>query len=171
MNLDIILFFILALFAVSGAMVMVTHRNPVYGAMGLVMSFLSVAGFYLLLSAPFLAAVQVIIYAGSIMTLFIFVIMLMDLGKDKLEKKNFQWNSAVAALLGFVMLLQLLVITNIGLMPGKMDSWTPEKIKAVTHTRAIAQVLYTDYLYPFEIISFILVAALVGAIILGKKKV
>ena len=168
--MELILFAILAIIAVAGALVTVTHRNPVYCAMGLVLCFIAIAGFFLLLNAPFLAAVQVIIYAGSIMTLFIFVIMLMDLGRENVHKLRVTFGRLVASLLGFILLIELLLVVNGGLLTGRMGSWTPEKIKAISHTKVLGQVLLTEYLYPFEAISLLLVVAMVGAILIGKKK-
>lgn len=165
-----IAFLILALFAVVGGLITVTHRHPIYCALGLILCFLSISGFYAMLGAPFLAAVQVIIYAGSIMTLFVFVIMLMDLTQEDLKMPPSKFSTVVASFLGFVLLLEMLMIIGGGFLTGKMGSWTPEKVDSVGHTRVLAQVLFTEYLYPFEIISFVLVVALVGAILLGKKK-
>lgn len=169
--MEIIAFIILTLLAIGGGIITVTHRNPVYSALALIVCFLAVAGFYLLLSAPFLAAIQVIIYAGSIMTLFIFTIMLMDLGKGDLEKQRTTPHKITALLLGFVVLLEAILVVNVGIMTAKMGEWTPEKIKALGHTQVIGKLLFSEFLYPFEIISLILLVAMVGAIILGKKKI
>jgi len=168
--LEQIAFLLLALFAIVGGLVTVTHRHPIYCALGLILCFLSISGFYVMLGAPFLAAVQIIIYAGSIMTLFIFVIMLMDLTKEDLKLPPSKFSTVVASFLGFVLLLEMIFIVSGGFLTGNTGSWTPEKIEAIGHTRVLGQVLLTEYLYPFEIISFVLVVALVGAIILGKKK-
>src|SRR5208283_3471583 len=100
-------FIILSILAIGGAIVTVTHRNPVYCALALIVCFLAIAGFYLLLNAPFLAAVQVIIYAGSIMTLFIFTIMLMDLDKSHLESGPARFGKYIAILLGYILFVQL----------------------------------------------------------------
>jgi len=168
--MELIAFIILTFFAISGALITITHRNAVYSALALIVCFLSVAGFYLLLNAPFLAAIQVIIYAGSIMTLFIFVIMVMDLDKTHIEKEPASLNKYIAALLGFVLLFQIILVVNLGYVSGKQGEWTPEKIKTMGHTQVIGRVLFSEYLYPFEIISLIILVAMVGAIILGKKK-
>ncbi len=171
MNIQLVIFALLSIFAISGAIVTVTHRNPVYCALGLIACFLAVAGFYLLLNAPFLAAVQVIIYAGSIMTLFIFTIMLMDLDKSHIESDPAKLGKYIAMLLGYVLFFQLVIVVNMGILSGKQGPWTAEKIKAMGHTQVVGKVLFSQYLYPFEIISLILLVALIGAIILGKKRI
>lgn len=168
--MELTAFIILTVLAIGSAIVTVTHRNPVYCALALIMCFLAIAGFYLLLGAPFLAAVQVIIYAGSIMTLFIFTIMLMDLDKSHIESSPARFGKYIATLLGYVLFVQLVLVVNISFLLGKKGPWTPDKIKAMGHTQVVGKVLFSQYLYPFEIISLILLVALIGAIILGKKK-
>jgi NADH-quinone oxidoreductase subunit J len=168
--MELTAFIILTILAISGAIVTVTHRNPVYCALSLIICFLAIAGFYILLSAPFLAAIQIIIYAGSIMTLFIFTIMLMDLDRSHLDKEPTTMNKIIACLLGFVLFFQIILVTSSGVLTGKVGEWTPEKIKAIGHTQIIGKVLFSEFLYPFEIISLILLVALVGAIVIGKKK-
>jgi NADH-quinone oxidoreductase subunit J len=168
MNLTLILFYILAVTAVATAAGLLLSRNSVYAALFLVLNFATVAVFYLLLGAPFIALVQVTVYAGAIMVLFLFVIML--LGSEKLPKGHvLPWQRplaiGLAALLlaesGFL-LFQRLHTTAIIQAPG-VESNTTETL------RTLGMALFTQYLLPFEVTSILLLVAMVGAIVLTKQ--
>ena len=161
-----ILFFFFAGLAIASALLMVTHKNPVYSAIFLIITFFALAGLYFLLGAQFLSVVQVIVYAGAIMVLFVFVIMLLNLSEEARlpAGRPFQtgFGIAFAAILG----VQLLVIAAAGArLIGKLGdtpvSGTVERLGAD---------LFSTYLYPFEIASVLLLTGIVGAIILGSKK-
>jgi len=168
MTIDLILFLILAVVAIATALGMLISRNAVYSALFLVLNFATVAVFYLLLGAPFIALTQVTVYAGAIMVLFLFVIML--LGTDELpERKVLNWQKPMAILLALVLMAEgvyLIFIQNSasGLINNApaADFGSPQ---------AIGDMLFTQYLLPFEATSILLLVAMVGAIVLtGNKK-
>jgi NADH-quinone oxidoreductase subunit J len=164
MTADLILFLILALVAVGAALGLLFSRNAVYAALFLVLNFITVAVFYLLLNAPFLAMAQVTIYAGAIMILFLFVIMLLGTKKLKTRGENL-WQRRLAIGLGVVLLGELVTLFFIqgqsGTLLGDIGSQfgSPENIGIE---------LFNQYLLPFEITSILLLVAMIGAIVLTK---
>ncbi len=166
MNLELILFLVLAAAAIASAVLMITRRNPVTSALYLVFNFFIIAVLYLFLRAQFIAIIQITVYAGAIMVLFLFVIMLLNLGDDKLLKWKLTSGKSVAALLGVAMLLEILYfVTGFNSTPG--ISPNSESMGTV---ESIGKVLFNNYLFPFEMTSILLLAAIVGAILLAKKK-
>jgi len=160
---------------------MILHRNPVYSAILLIVTLFALAGFYVMLNAPFVAAVHLIVYAGAIMVLFLFVIMLLNLQKDApREGGKFLRRFAGAALsLAFLAQMGALLAANFGGPQTALPttgSAAPAAIVAdstngfLGSTRAIGKELFTKYLLPFEIASVILLVAMVGAVILAKRK-
>jgi NADH-quinone oxidoreductase subunit J len=150
------------------SMLVVTRRNPVHSVMWMVLLFFHIAGLYLFLNAEFIAAIQVIVYAGAILVLFLFVVLLLNL-KEELKIDRFIGSWPVA----FVVASATFVIVSIAFRslvlapPGK---YTVAFIQQATHTKALGQLLYTEFLFPFEIASLILLVAVVGAIVLAKRK-
>jgi NADH-quinone oxidoreductase subunit J len=162
--MGVILFFLLATVCVAAVVAMIVTRNQAYSALYLVLAFAALGGLFGLLDAPFIAAVQIIIYAGAIMVLFIFVIMLVNLEMGVPPERK-KWAVVLASVLGVVLLAELLLAVRWTLF--EFGSTGGEKIgRPVT----IGRLLYTEYLYPFEITSILIVAALVGAIVLAKKE-
>jgi len=168
--MELIIFSFLAIIAVISALVTIIQRNPVHSAVALIICFLSLAGLFLLLNAQFIAAIQVIIYAGSIMVLFLFVIMLLDLRKEELEQKRKFSLRFAAILLILVLLIEFILIAKTTILSGTPGIWTAEQINTVGNTQVIGTILFANYLYPFEIVSVLLLVALIGAIILGKRR-
>lgn len=169
MNLQVILFSIFAIGAVASALLTITRRNPVASAMSLVGHFFMLSGLYLTLEAQFVAAVQVLVYAGAIMVLVVFVIMLLNLGKEQqlAERGNalrITLGTAVAAI--FVVLMAMAVM---GRPTGA--NVLSDKAIAIGTTEAVGQSLFTEYLFPFEAVSLLLLAALIGSVILAKRHV
>lgn len=160
-----ILFFSLALIAVVSALGMLFSRNAVYAALYLVLNFATVAVFFLLLHAPFIAIAQVSVYAGAIMVLFLFVIML--LGAERTGPQHaITWQRPVAVVLGLVLLVELgyILLTQFGvIMPG--SEVIPSSFGSPV---TVGGELFTTYLLPFEITSVLLLVAIVGAIVLTK---
>ena len=162
---DILFYVFAALTLVCGALVVANpfSRSPVTSAMFLVLTIISMAALFVLLHAFFLAAVQVIVYAGAVMVLFLFVIMLLDLKEEerrKIKKAGFFTGvAAVTAIVG--LFIRSLVATQ----PGKN---LPEPT-AVGDTAALGKMLFTNYLLPFEIVSILLLVAMVGVILLSKR--
>ncbi len=164
MTAELILFLILALVAIGAALGLLFSRNAVYAALFLVLNFMTVAVFYLLLNAPFLAMAQVTIYAGAIMVLFLFVIMLLGTKKLKTRGENL-WQRRLAIGLGVVLLGELVTLFFVqgwrGTLIGDIGSefGSPESIGIV---------LFNQYLLPFEITSILLLVGMIGAIVLTK---
>jgi len=169
--LETVLFVILAVFTVVTAVLVIVQRNPVTSAIFLILTFFSLAGIYLLLHAEFIAAVQVIVYAGAIMVLFLFVIMLLNPEKEKRLVARNRLMRGVGILLGVALLLQIGLVFREVLLEGTRGKFPPEKVAALGNTQVVAQLLFTDFLLPFEITSVLLLVAIIGAIILAKREI
>jgi NADH-quinone oxidoreductase subunit J len=169
MNLDLILFLILALVAIGTALGMLISRNAVYSALFLVLNFVTVAVFYLLLGAPFIAMSQITVYAGAIMVLFLFVIML--LGAESLPNAEvLPWQRPFAITLAVILVGEAayLLITRATIaadvpLPGAAPN-------TMVNIRELGLVLFSQYLLPFEVTSILLLVAMVGAIVLIRKE-
>ena len=159
------LFYLFAAISVLSALVVVAARSPVNSVIALIVCFLSIAGHYILLNAQFLAMVQVIVYTGAIMVLFLFVIMLLNLNQRTEPQKQLMTRIA-AVVAGGVFLLTLLAATRQGL---QIASANPEDagVGLVGH---VGKALFKDYLLPFEVSSVLFLSAMVGALMLGKKE-
>lgn len=161
-----VLFFIFATTAIVTALLVIFSRNTIYSALFLVMTLFSVAGIFLLLEAYFLAAVQVIVYAGAIMVLFLFVIMLLNLEK---ETKFFSFSNPKILLVSFFSIVFLgFIFTLIAGSVNLLNSGA-EIYSGLGSVENIGLSLFTKYLLPFEITSLLLLVALVGAVLLSKK--
>jgi NADH-quinone oxidoreductase subunit J len=166
MTPEIIVFFILALIAVASALGMLLSKNAIYAAIFLVLNFATVAVFFLTLGGTFLAVAQIAVYAGAIMVLFIFVIML--LGAEKLgQSQTLAWQKPLAIGLGVVLLIEFVyvLIAQVG-VPGEMVA-LPDGFGSPYE---IGKLLFTEYLLPFEVTSVLLLVAMIGAIVLTRKK-
>jgi NADH-quinone oxidoreductase subunit J len=160
------LFGILSFLAIMFALMVVFTRNPVNSVLYLVMTFFCIAGHYLLLNAQFLAIVHIVVYAGAIMVLFLFVIMLMNLNEDTEPQKTLI-SKFIAGIIGGIF-LAVLVGTLKGAEQMQLSQAGASQIGMVKN---LGTVLFKDFLFPFEIASVLLLAALVGAIMLGKKEI
>lgn len=150
------------------SILVVLSRNPVHSVLWMLLMFLHVAGLYLLLNAEFLAATQVIVYAGAILVLFLFVVMLLNL-KEELRIKRFTggWPFRLLIAAGIMIILKKVLE---GFKVGFKGPWSIEAIEQATHTKALGRVLFTEYILPFEIASLILLVAIIGAVFLAKKR-
>lgn len=170
MTLEAILFFIFGFVAAVAAVMMITRNNPVIAALYLILNMASLAGLYLTLNAQFIAVAQVIVYAGAIMVLFLFVIMLL---RPDNEKKFMESNPKVKifafVVAGFV-LFQLVYIIFFSAPSKILQKNLDESIKAGT-IESIGNELFRNYVLPFEAAGFLLLAATIGAILLAKKKI
>jgi NADH-quinone oxidoreductase subunit J len=169
MTVDVILFFILALISVISAVGMLLSRNAVYSALFLIINFGTIASFYLMLGAPFLAMAQVTVYAGAIMVLFLFVIML--LGADQLRhSQSIGWQQPLAIILGAVLLVEAgVILFSVRDTSGMLPSFSTLNSEAAGPA-AIGIALFNEYLLPFEITSVLLLVAMIGAIVLTKAE-
>lgn len=167
MSLLLILFFVFACIAVLGAVLLIVAREPIHSALALILVMISLAVLYLLLGAPFIAAVQIIVYAGAIMVLFVFVIMLLNAGEE--ERTDWSKTAKYAGIpLGIVLLLWLghwmahsamgaKVANGAGQLPGPFS------------TVELSKQLFTNYLFPFEATSILILIAILGALVLAKR--
>jgi len=169
--LETVLFVLLAVFAVVTAILVIVQRNPVASAIFLILTFFSLAGIYLLLHAEFIAAIQVLVYAGAIMVLFLFVIMLLNLEKEKRTAAGNRLLKGVGVLLGLALLVQIGVLFQKVLLEGTKGSYPPEKVASLGNPQVVARLLFTDFLLPFEITSVLLLVAIIGAIMLAKREI
>ncbi len=166
MTADTIVFSILALVAIATALGMLLSRNAVYSALFLVMNFGAVAIFYILLNAPFIAMSQISVYAGAIMVLFLFVIML--LGTDALPvSKELPWQRPLAFVLALVMAAESIYLFFIRKAASGV---IPQPVETFGSPKEIGVALFSQYLLPFEITSILLLVAMVGAIVLTQKE-
>ena len=165
--METVVFFAMAAFAVVSALLLVLFRNPVYSALSLVGTLFSVAGLFVLLDAHFLAAVQVIVYAGAIMVLFLFVIMLLNLGHpEALEVVTGRYRRTS------VIFLAAILVAHLGFMATRQVRGRPVVNEEMVQENIpyVGKLLYTDYLIPFEIASMILLVALIGVVVLVKRE-
>lgn len=166
-----LLFITVALLTVGSAIMMVTRRNPIHSALWLVVTFCSIAVIYLLLEAQFIAAAQVIVYAGAIMMLILFVIMLVRLEKDGAEERRKSRIKYAGAYLTLILFLELALISLTFFMTGKEGDYTTEVMQTAGNVRAVGGLLYGKYLFPFEIASILLLVGIIGAVVLTRGKV
>jgi NADH-quinone oxidoreductase subunit J len=162
--MDKFLFLFLAAVAIFSALAVIFSKNPVYSVLYLIITFFSIAGHFILLNAQFLAIVNIIVYAGAIMVLFLFVIMLLNLNHKSEPQKPFYIKLAACIAGG------LLLVTLVGAMRGSSvrngDQLVGTDIGSV---EKLGQVLFTNFLLPFEISSVLFLSAMIGAVMLGKK--
>jgi len=169
MSLDLILFLILALVAIATAIGMLLSQNAVYSALFLVLNFTTVAIFYLLLGAPFIAMSQITVYAGAIMVLFLFVIML--LGAEALPKAQvLPWQKPSAIFLSALLAVEATFLLVTKARPTGDILQPVDAVNTMDNLRAMGMVLFNDYLLPFEVTSILLLVAMVGAITLNRKE-
>lgn len=168
MNLTLVLFYILAVTAVATAIGLLLSRSAVYAALFLVLNFATVAVYYLLLGAPFIAMVQVTVYAGAIMVLFLFVIML--LGAEKLPRgKVLPWQRPLAISLSAILLVEAGFLLYQRLRTTAILPAPGADLNTTATIQTLSMALFNQYLLPFEVTSLLLVVAMVGAIVLTKQ--
>lgn len=159
-----IIFFLVAFLAVASAVYFVFARNPLYSVLCLIVTFFSIAAMYILLNAQFLGIVQVIVYAGAIMVLFLYVLMMLNLNKnDESKKQNLSKFIGVFA-------AGILLIGLLGAFKGlKGNSFAGNVDSSVGLTKNLGRLLFNEYVLPFELASILILAGIVGAVLIGKK--
>jgi NADH-quinone oxidoreductase subunit J len=163
-------FYFLAIMAIVSAIAVITRRNPVHAALSLIVTLLSLAGFYLMLYAPFVAAVQIVLYAGGIVVLFLFVIMLINLEKNVREYQfNKQWVVGIVVALALGGLLAFVYRAGRDAFPSAF--YAGFRGLETDNTQQIGLALYGQYMLPFEIASLLLLVAIVGAVVMAKKRI
>ncbi|MFH1538352.1 MAG: NADH-quinone oxidoreductase subunit J [bacterium] len=168
--LEQIVFYVLATGVVVSALLVITRRNAVYSAVFLVACFCCIAGIYVLLNAQFLAAAQVIVYAGAIMVLFVFAIMLLRADSPLACAETMSFQRIFGFAFAVVLLFQVGHIVKKFVISAPMGDFPPEKVAAAGNIETVGLILFTKYVYPFEVISILLLAAMIGAVVLAKRK-
>jgi NADH-quinone oxidoreductase subunit J len=184
-DLQSILFFLFSAVALLSAIMMILHRNPVYSAIFLIVTLFALAGFYVLLKAPFVASVHIIVYAGAIMVLFLFVIMLLNLKRDPSRERAKVARRAFATFLIIILLAEIGILIGAPFFAGTAESGAGQVAGGPSvglandastdstvagNTANIGRQLFTTYLLPFEIASVLLLVGIIGAVILAKRK-
>ncbi len=167
-NAENIVTLLFAIMALGSAIMMITRRNPITSALYLVVNFFSISGIYLMLRSQFVAIIQIIVYAGAIMVLFLFVIMLLNLSGEKKLAESMTYKKLSAVILG-LLLFASVGITSFFAFFGKFTALN-QNAEVMGTIESVGKELYTTYSFPFELVSFILLAAIVGAIVLAQKK-
>ena len=169
MNSELIVFLVLSLVAVGAGVGMIFSRNAVYSALFLVLNFITVAVFYLLLGAPFIAMSQITVYAGAIMVLFLFVIML--LGAESLAPSGeLPWQKPLAYILAGILVVESLYLVFLQARPDMLVTAPGVAVNSMESLREMAMTLFNQFLLPFEVTSILLLVAMVGAIVLTKRE-
>jgi NADH-quinone oxidoreductase subunit J len=165
MSAPLLVFFVLAAMAVVGALNLILQRHPIHSALSLIVVMVSLAGLYLLMGAEFVAAVQIIVYGGAIMVLFVFVIMLLNAGVE--EHTN---ASKLAGIAGVPLAIALMGFLAAAVARSTDTVQAAAQTGAVAPTKALANLLFQDFVYPFELTSFLILVAILGAIVLAQRE-
>jgi NADH-quinone oxidoreductase subunit J len=165
--MDLIVFWITAPVSVAAAVLMLLQRNAVHSALLLIANQFTLAVFFVLLDAHFLAAVQVIVYAGAIMVLFLFVIMLLGVDRQEVLRERVRGQRPLALLLGLLLAAGMVLAVRLGV--GLVNGPVPPAPEG-PNVHAVARVLFTDYLFPFEVTSVLLIVAAIAAMVMARRK-
>ena len=149
------------------AVLVVALRNPVFSVLSLLIMFFHVAGLFVTLHAEFLAAVQIIVYAGAILVLYLFVVMLLNVKRE--DRLHLQWPFAPLLAMTILTEIVLLIVQNRSEISPAPPDQAPGALESAGNTETLGELLYSTYLFPFEVASLILLVAMIGAIILAKK--
>ena len=165
MSVEIVLFFVFAAVAVLAALSLILQRHPIHSALSLIVVMVALAALYLLQGAEFIAAVQIIVYAGAIMVLFVFVIMLLNAAEE--ERTNLSWAARYVGLPMGILLTAQLGYRIAAASPNQVVR--PATDPALT--RALAMTLFREFVFPFELTSILILIAILGAVVLAKKEI
>jgi len=171
MIIETIIFYVFATIAVFSATLVVGSRNPVHSVLFLILTFINVAGLFLLMGAEFLALILVIVYVGAVAVLFMFVVMMLDIDFREL-RRGFMKYAPLGAGVGIVLLAEILIVVGgwaIAPSAGARFAAAPTP-QGVTNTRALGHLLYTDYFYLFQAAGLVLLVAMIGAIVLSHRR-
>ena len=161
----LIIFLVLAALAVLGAVSLILQRHPIHSALSLIVVMVALAGLYLLMGAEFVAAVQIIVYGGAIMVLFVFVIMLLNAGVE--ERTNF---SKLATYAGVPLAVAIAGLIAAAILKSSGNLSTAGPNGALTSTKNLSMLLLREFVYPFELTSFLVLVAILGAIVLAQRE-
>jgi len=165
MSAALLTFFALATLAIVGALSLILQRHPIHSALSLIVVMVAIAGLYLLMGAEFVAAVQIIVYGGAIMVLFIFVIMLLNAGVE--ERTDF---SKLAKFGGLPLALALTGLLAAAMVRHGSAIPNPDTPGALASTETLSTLLFTTFVYPFELTSFLILVAIMGALVLAQRE-
>jgi NADH-quinone oxidoreductase subunit J len=165
--MELVVFTISAVVAIVGAVAMLLSRNAIHSVLFLLLNMIAIAVLYLLLRAPFLFAVQLIVYAGAIIVLFLFVVMLLGAERAEDERDRIAWQRPLAILMGLLLLGEAAYVFFVGAGPAPAATSASEDFAAPVR---IGEALFSTYLLPFEVTSIILLAAIVGVVVLNKQE-
>lgn len=165
MTPQLAIFFVLAALAVLGALNLILQKHPIHSALSLIVVMIALAGLYLLMGAEFVAAVQIIVYGGAIMVLFVFVIMLLNAGVE--EHTNI---SKLAGIAGVPLAVALLGFIAAAIARSNDAAQATMQSGTLADTKAISTMLFKDFVYPFELTSFLILVAILGAIVLAQRE-
>ncbi|NEX61852.1 NADH-quinone oxidoreductase subunit J [Noviherbaspirillum galbum] len=168
MEFKTFLFYAFSAILIFAALRVITDRNPVHAALFLVLSFFSAGGIWLLLKAEFLAIVLVLVYVGAVMVLFLFVVMMLDINLDKL-REGFWRYFPIAALIGVVVVLEMSAVLLHGFW-GASETVVPAASANIGNTKELGKLIYTQYVYAFEIAAVVLLVAIVAAVALTMRR-
>lgn len=166
--MESLFFTIVTVVAIISGILVITCKNPINNALSLVMTFFCLATYYVMLDAPFMAAVQVMVYAGAIMVLIVFTIMLLNIRVD--ATKSHTHKIIAGVIIGFFTLLNAVFVVLKSRAALPTGPYSGETIRQIGHTELIGKEMFTNFLLPFEITSILLLVAIIGAVILAKKK-
>ncbi len=163
--------FIFAYFAfaiVLLSILVITRKNPIHSVLWMLLLFFHIASLYLILNAEFMAAIQVIVYAGGILVLFLFAVLLLNIREElRINRYIGAWPTGLTFAIGLLVVILISIRSFVIAPPGM---YTIDLIKKESHVKALGKLLYTDFLYPFEVASVILLVAIVGVIVLAKRR-
>lgn len=163
-----LLFMGMAFVSIVASILVITRKNPIHSALFMVLTLLCVAVLYILLHSPFIAIIQVIVYAGAIVMLIVFVIMLLDLETELRSKVKIVYSKVIGGLLAVVFLFGILYAVVATSPTGQKGSYTTDKM--ASNVKTVGEALFTDYVFAFEIAAILLTVAIIGAVILSKKR-
>lgn len=167
--METLFFSIISLVAIVSAILVITCKNPINSALSLIMTFFCLATYYVMLDAPFMAAVQVMVYAGAIMVLIVFTIMLLNIRVNASQKHSHKL--LLGSIIGFFTLINTLVLLFRSQPSNPVGPYTGDMIKNIGHTELLGREMFTSFLLPFEITSILLLVAIIGSVVLAKKKI
>jgi NADH-quinone oxidoreductase subunit J len=168
--METLLFWLLAVVALTAAVSMIIQRNPVYSALFLIITLLSLAGLFLLLQAHFLAVIQIIVYAGAIMVLFLFVIMLLDIRRTESSPSRVKLQKSLGILLGVIFFIETILVLRSGVIRD-MAAAAATPVSADFGTAvALGRSLIISYFFPLQLAAVLLFVALIGAVVLSKRR-
>lgn len=168
--MEMVMFVILAVIAVIAAVGVVVQARIVYSALCLLLNLCALAGLYVLLNAQFIAVAQVIVYAGAIVVLFLFGIMLLEVDREDFGAGKLHWLRVPGIVLAIILAAEVVYALSTGFVGGEMGVYTQQVIAQRGNVHVLGEVLFTDFLVPFELASILLLAAIVGAVYLGRQR-